>query len=58
MTYWVDRILNSNAGRANPIAARELIEKAGGSVSAAKGFFPTQSSPTAPLPAGQDSINE
>ena len=44
---WIDRILSSNAGRQNPEAAKALIEKAGGDVSAVKGFFPTPSSPTA-----------
>ncbi len=58
MPNWIDRILNSNAGRANPNVAKELIEKAGGSVSAVTGFFPTLSSPTAPLPAAQDSIDD
>ena len=54
MTNWIDRILDSNAGRSNPERAKELIEKAGGKVTAAKGIFPTRSSPSAISPAAEE----
>ncbi len=53
MTDWIDRILNSNAGRSNPERAKELIEKAGGTVTAAKGIFPTRSSPSVVPPVAE-----
>lgn len=55
MTDWINRILTSNAGKANPERAKELIEKAGGDVTAVKGIFPAQSSPSAPPPVAGES---